>query len=192
MGPQHHQYSPSNPSLFPTQAYQTSQTQPLTYYQSYHYVTPNHLQPSPMPQITYPPPMSQITYPPPIPQITYPAQNSTNPQVKTKANPPLPPPPQIQEPQQQNEAFPTRGIILTITGGSNSNFDTKQQRRDYYREVNHVAVEGPITKTKRSHIPITFSAQNVNLAMFPHTDAMVLTINIDRWDVSRILVDNGS
>jgi hypothetical protein len=58
--------------------------------------------------------------------------------------------------------------------------------------VNHVAVEGPITETKWSHIPITFSAQDVNLTSFPHTDAMVLTIHIDRWDVSKILVDNGS
>jgi hypothetical protein len=31
----------------------------------------------------------------------------------------------------------------------------------------------------------------VNLTPFPHTDAMVLTVHIDRWDVSRILVDNG-
>jgi hypothetical protein len=43
-----------------------------------------------------------------------------------------------------------------------------------YREVNHVAVECPITQTKWSHIPITFST------------------HIDRWDVSKILVNNGS
>jgi hypothetical protein len=40
-------------------------------------------------------------------------------------------------------------------------------------------------------MPITFSAQDVNLASFPHTDAMVLTVHIDRWDVTKILVDNG-
>jgi hypothetical protein len=49
-----------------------------------------------------------------------------------------------------------------------------------------------ITHTKWSHIPITFSAQDVNLASFPHTDAMVLTVHIDQLDVSKILVDNGS
>jgi hypothetical protein len=32
----------------------------------------------------------------------------------------------------------------------------------------------------------------VNLASFPHTDAMVITIHIDRWDVSRILINNSS
>jgi hypothetical protein len=76
--------------------------------------------------------------------------------------------------------------------GSNTDFDKKQHRRDYYREVNHVVVECPITQTKWSHILITFSAQNVNLALFPHTDAMVLTVHIDRWDISKILVNNGS
>jgi hypothetical protein len=43
-----------------------------------------------------------------------------------------------------------------------------------------------------SRIPITFSTQDVNLVSFPHTDAIVLTIHIDRCDVSRILIDNGS
>jgi hypothetical protein len=39
---------------------------------------------------------------------------------------------------------------------------------------------------------ITFSSQDINLTSFPHTDAMVITIHIDRWDVTKILVDNGS
>jgi hypothetical protein len=55
-----------------------------------------------------------------------------------------------------------------------------------------VVVESPITQTKWSHIPITFSTNDVNLTSFPHTDAMVVTIHIDQWDVSKILVDNGS
>jgi hypothetical protein len=41
-------------------------------------------------------------------------------------------------------------------------------------------------------MPITFSSQDINLTTFPHTDAMVITIHIDRWDVTKILVDNGS
>jgi hypothetical protein len=76
--------------------------------------------------------------------------------------------------------------------GAKPGFDTKQQRRDYYREVNHVAVECLITQTKWSHISITFSAQDVNLASFPHTDVMLLTVHIDRWDTSRIIIDNGN
>jgi hypothetical protein len=120
--------------------------------------------------------------------------NNTSPQVKIKTNPPPypPPPPQIQEPPQQTDAFPTHGTILIITGGSNTDFDTKRQDCYYYRQVNRVAIECPITQTKWSHMPITFSSQDVKLAWFPHTDAMVITIHIDRWDVTKILIDNGS
>jgi hypothetical protein len=41
-------------------------------------------------------------------------------------------------------------------------------------------------------MPITFSAQDVNLASFSHTDVIVVTIHIDRWDVTKILIDIGS
>jgi hypothetical protein len=119
-------------------------------------------------------------------------QNNTNPQVKTEANPQSPPPPQIKESQQQADSFPTHGTILTITKGSNTNFDTKRQCRDYYCHVKHATVEGPTNQTKWSHMPITLSSQGVNLASFPHTDAMVIIVHIDRWDITKILIDNGS
>jgi hypothetical protein len=41
-------------------------------------------------------------------------------------------------------------------------------------------------------MPITFSSQEINLTSFPHTDAMVTIVHIDRWDVTKILIDNGS
>jgi hypothetical protein len=52
--PHYQQYSPSYPSPFPPQAYQNSQGQPLACYQSHHYATTNHSQPSLALQITYP------------------------------------------------------------------------------------------------------------------------------------------
>jgi hypothetical protein len=39
---------------------------------------------------------------------------------------------------------------------------------------------------------ITFYSRDVNLTSFLHTDAMVVTVHIDRWDVTKILIDNGS
>jgi hypothetical protein len=130
-----------------------------------------------------------------VPQITYTTPHNTNPKVKTETNPPPSPPlpqPQAQEPLQQPDTFPTHDTILTVIGDSITNFETKRQRRDYYLQVNHVAVEGPITQTKWSHVPITFSSQDVNLPSFPHTDAMVITVHIGIWDVIKILIDNGS
>jgi hypothetical protein len=41
-------------------------------------------------------------------------------------------------------------------------------------------------------MPITFSSQDVKLTSFPHTEAMVITVHIDRWDTTKILIDNGS
>jgi hypothetical protein len=41
-------------------------------------------------------------------------------------------------------------------------------------------------------MPVTFSTQDVNLSSFPHNDAMVITVHIDRRDVTKILIDNGS
>jgi hypothetical protein len=94
--------------------------------------------------------------------------------------------------QQLPLTYSTHNTILTVTGGSNTESNTKRQRQDYYREVNHVAVEGPINQTKWSHILITFANKDINLTSFPHIDAMVITVHIHRWDVSRILIDNGS
>jgi hypothetical protein len=125
--PHNQQHSPSYPLHYPTQAYQNSQTQPPAYYQSYHYATTNHPQPSPIPQITYHPTVQQIMCPTP--------SNTNANQVKTETNPlPPSPPPQVQEPLQQPENFPTHGTILTITEGSNTNFKTK---RPWYHTHNH-------------------------------------------------------
>jgi hypothetical protein len=55
-----------------------------------------------------------------------------------------------------------------------------------------MVAEGPVIKTKWSHMPITFSVEDINLASFPNTDAMVITIHTNRQDISRILNDNGS
>jgi hypothetical protein len=54
-----------------------------------------------------------------------------------------------------------------------------------------VVIEGSVTKTKWSHMPITFSTEGINPALFSHTDAMVITIYLNRWDITRILIDNS-
>jgi hypothetical protein len=55
-----------------------------------------------------------------------------------------------------------------------------------------VAVEGPIKQTKWSHIPITFTEADIKLISFLHTDVLVITAHIGKWDVTRVLIDNGS
>jgi hypothetical protein len=41
-------------------------------------------------------------------------------------------------------------------------------------------------------MPITFTSKDINLTSFPHTDTMVTIVHIDRWDVTKIPIDNGS
>jgi hypothetical protein len=72
------------------------------------------------------------------------------------------------------------------------NFENKRQKREYYHQVSHVAVEGQIMQTKWSHMPLTFTEVDTKLVSFPHIDAMVTTTHIDKWNVTRVLVDNGS
>jgi hypothetical protein len=117
--PHNQQHFSSDHQHYLAQAYQNSQIQSPANYQLYHYDTTNHPQPPLAPQ---------ITYHPVVPQITYPTPSNTNAnQLKAEPNPLLPPPPQqAQEPPQQTENFPTHGTILTITGGSNPDFETKR------------------------------------------------------------------
>jgi hypothetical protein len=55
-----------------------------------------------------------------------------------------------------------------------------------------VAVEGPITRTRWTHIPLTFTEADIKFVSFLHIDAMVIIAYIDKWDVTIVLIDNGS
>jgi hypothetical protein len=47
-------------------------------------------------------------------------------------------------------------------------------------------------RIKWSHIQITFTEADIKLTSFLHTDMMVVTAHINKWNVTRVLVDNGS
>jgi hypothetical protein len=65
-----------------------------------------------------------------------------------------------------------------ITRGSSMDFDTKRQKKDHYRSVNHVALIGLVVQTKWSHVPLTFDARDVDLRSAPHADAMVINCRV--------------
>jgi hypothetical protein len=109
--------------------------------------------------------------------------------ASTKPTPPKSP----QAPKQEDFADqPYRGVIHMITRGSSVDFDTKRQKRDHYRCVNHVAITGLVVQTKWSHVPLTFDARDVDLRSAPHIDAMVINCSVAGWDLHKVLVDNGS
>jgi hypothetical protein len=70
--------------------------------------------------------------------------------------------------------------------------ETKKQRKDHFREVQNIAMEGKIERTRWSHIPITFTEEDVKLKSFPHNDALVIEANVASWTLEKLLVDNGS
>jgi hypothetical protein len=81
---------------------------------------------------------------------------------------------------------------MPITGGSTMEFETKQQRNNYFRFVNTVINDGPATRPEWAKVPITFTEQDFKLKSTDHNDTMVIKVNITGWVIGKILVDNGS
>jgi hypothetical protein len=71
-------------------------------------------------------------------------------------------------------------------------FKMNRQKRDHFRSVNHVALTGPVVKTRWSHVPLTFDARDVDLRSAPHIDAMVINYSVAGWELHKVLVNNGS
>jgi hypothetical protein len=83
-------------------------------------------------------------------------------------------------------------LVLPITGGSSSEPANKKQKKEAQRRVQHVGVQGPFIKSKWSHIPVTFSQEDLQLKDYPHNDAMVISCVIKGFLVHNVLVDTGS
>jgi hypothetical protein len=65
-------------------------------------------------------------------------------------------------------------LVLSITDGSSSEPANKKQKKEAQRRVQHVGVQGPFIRSKWSHIPITFSQEDLQLKDYPHNDVMVI------------------
>jgi hypothetical protein len=83
-------------------------------------------------------------------------------------------------------------LVLPITGGSSSEPANKKQKKEAQRRVQHVGVQGPFIKSKLSHIPITFSQENLQLKDYPHNDAMVISCVIKGFLVHNVHGDTDS
>jgi hypothetical protein len=90
------------------------------------------------------------------------------------------------------EASSATKLVLPITGGSSSEPANKKQKKKAQRRVQHVGVQGPFIKSKWSHIPITFSQDDLQLKDYPRNDAMVISCVIKGFLVHNVLVDTGS
>jgi hypothetical protein len=86
----------------------------------------------------------------------------------------------------------TTKMVLPITCGSSSELANKKQKKEAQRRVQHVGVQGPFIKFKWSHVPISFSQEDLQLKDYPHNDAMVISCVIKGFLVHNVLVDTGS
>jgi hypothetical protein len=145
------------------------------------------------------PPMPNYTQPQPWQSQVFQAQNvECRPIDQHPINPPPPPyngrtaPHLLAKLEGQNDPLPSVGIILPIASGSALKFDCNKDRKHYFREVQNICVEGRVERTRWSHIPVTFSEENVRLQGFPHNEALVTEANIASSTLGKLLVDNGS
>jgi hypothetical protein len=83
-------------------------------------------------------------------------------------------------------------LMLPIIGGSSSEPANKKQKKEAQRRVQHVGVQGPFIKSKWSHVPITFSQEDLQLKDYPHNDVMVISCVITGFLVHNVLVDIGT
>jgi hypothetical protein len=86
----------------------------------------------------------------------------------------------------------TTKLVLPITGGSSGEPANKKQKKETRIRVQHVGVQGPFLRSKWSHIPITFSHEDLQLKYYPHNDAMVISCVIKGFLVHNVLVDTDS
>jgi hypothetical protein len=69
---------------------------------------------------------------------------------------------------------------------------TRSRKRKHREGYNMLGVQGPFIKSKWSHIPITFSQEDIQLKDYPHNDVIVISCVIKGFLVHNVLVDTGS
>jgi hypothetical protein len=83
-------------------------------------------------------------------------------------------------------------LVLPIIGSSSFEPVNKKQKKEAQQRVEHVGVQGPYVKFKWSHLPITFSQEDLQLKDYPHNDVMVISCVIKGSLVHNVLMDTGS
>ena len=83
------------------------------------------------------------------------------------------------------------GEINTITRGPFTSRSFKSFKKAYQRQVNNVHTM-PSFKQKRTDQDMSFNEADAKGVRQPHNDPLVIMLNIEGFNIKRILVDNGS
>ena len=80
-----------------------------------------------------------------------------------------------------------------ILGGTAVTGSSKKARKTYLRMVQNVQLTGSVPKIAQRESPIIgFSEEDARRLHHPHDDALVISIQIEDYNMHRVLVDNGS
>ncbi|XP_014524300.1 uncharacterized protein LOC106780512 [Vigna radiata var. radiata] len=91
--------------------------------------------------------------------------------------------------QERGHSRPLRGVINTISGGFASGGQSSSARKRSIRTLRSIhAVEVP----KRTMLPITFIDEDFHAPDPEQDDPMVITVEVARYEISKVLVDQGS
>ena len=109
---------------------------------------------------------------------------------KERANQPL----QEQNPRRDNERpRPPIGDIRMIVGGTAVTGSSKKARKTYLKMVQNVQLTSTVSRIAQRESPIIeFSEEDARCLHHPHDDALVVSIQIEDYNMHRVLVDNGS
>ena len=103
-------------------------------------------------------------------------------------------PPQEQNPRRDNERpRPPIGEIRMIVGGTTVIGLSKRARKTYLRMVQNVQLTGVVPRIAQRESPtVGFSEEDARRLHHPHDDALVISIQIEDYNMHRVLIDNGS
>ena len=80
-----------------------------------------------------------------------------------------------------------------IMGGTTVTGSSKKARKIYLRMVQNVQLTGSVPKIARRESPIIgFSEEDARRLHHSHDDVLVVSIQIEDYNMHRVLVDNGS
>ena len=80
-----------------------------------------------------------------------------------------------------------------IVGGTAVTGSSKKARKTYLRTVQNVQLTGTVSRIARRESPIIgFPEEDARRLHHPHDDALVVNIQIEDYNMHRVLVDNGS
>ncbi len=85
--------------------------------------------------------------------------------------------------------------IWTISGGFAGGGETSPNRKSYARQRKKwevLAIDRPPQSLKKETLVVEFSDEDYAGVSLPHTDALVITLQVANHIIHRIFVDNGS